>query len=321
MTLRLASTCLVLLVLGCSASSGADDPSLPAGSGGAVGAGGSGGSIGIDPPSMAGAGGVANACTNVDVLFVVDNSGSMADQQASLIASFDGFVKGMRDKLAGAQSYHIGVVTTDDYYANDPGCTAIGSLVTRTGGVGSSNQECAPFSSGRRFLDATQPDLATKFACAAKVGVGGNDDERPMRAMLNALKPEMNAPGGCNAGFSRLDSLLVVVLITDEDDVPDQCDIDGTCETYGSGGDPQAWYDEIVGYKAGLAQNIVMLSLIGRKADNACGAQVAAKHIGFNKRFGENGYIGDVCASSYDSFFTDVLPTIETACKNYEPPK
>jgi len=318
---RAISTALVLLALGCSASSGADDPRPLSGAGGAGGEVGSGGALSIDPPTGTGGGDAADACTNVDLLFVVDNSGSMADQQQSLIASFDGFVKGIRDKLAGAQSYHIGVVTTDDYYANQPGCTGIGSLVTRTGGFSSSNQDCSPFASGARFLDASQPDLADRFACAAKVGVGGNDDERPMRAMLNAVKPAMNAPGACNAGFSRLDSLLIVVLITDEDDVPDQCDSDTQCATYGSGGDPQSWYDEIVSYKGGLAQNIVVLSLIGRKAGNSCGAQVAAKHIGFNKRFGENGYIGDVCAPTYDAFFTEVLPTIETACKNYEPPK
>ncbi|MBI3202476.1 MAG: hypothetical protein HYZ29_13120 [Myxococcales bacterium] len=315
---RLLGLGWMLTELGCSATAASE--SAPGAASGDAGSG-SGGSLALGPGAGGGGGGAAATCTNVDLLFVVDNSGSMADQQQSLIASFDGFVKGIRDKLSGALSYHVGVVSTDDYGGNAPGCTQIGSLVTRTGGIQSSNQDCGPFASSARFLDATEPDLAGKFACAAKVGVGGADDERPMRAMLNALRPEMNAPGACNAGFSRLDSLLIVVLITDEDDVPDQCESETSCATYGSGGNPQSWYDEIVAHKGGVAKNIVVLSLIGRKADNACGAQVAAKHIGFANRFGDNGHIGDVCAPSYDGFFSEVLPAIETACKNYEPPK
>lgn len=320
-TLRISSLGLSLWALGCSATAAGEGTPLAGAAGAGPGSGSGGGSLVLDAGGGGGSAGAAATCTNVDLLFVVDNSGSMADQQQSLIASFDGFVKGIRDKLSGALSYHIGVVSTDDYGGNAPGCTQIGSLITRTGGIQSSNQECGPFASAARFMDATEPDLGGKFACAARVGVGGADDERPMRAMLNALRPETNAPGACNAGFSRLDSLLVVVLITDEDDVPDQCESETSCATYGSGGNPQAWYDEIVSYKGGVAKNIVMLSLIGKKADNACGAQVAAKHIGFANRFGENGHTGDVCAPSYAAFFTEALPTIATACKNYEPPK
>ena len=50
-------------------------------------------------------------------------------------------------------------------------------------------------------------------------------------------------------------------------------------------------------------------------------AEVASKLIGFANRFGDNGYKGDVCAPSYDQFFAETLPLIDTACQNYEPPK
>ncbi len=58
-----------------------------------------------------------------------------------------------------------------------------------------------------------------------------------------------------------------------------------------------------------------VLSLLGRRADNPCGAVVASRILGFTNRFGDNGYLGDVCASSYDGFFTDALPVIATACE------
>lgn len=313
-----------VLLLGCSA---ANERPLGASSGGAggsaAGSGGGTGGVSIEAGADAGDAG-ADECTNVDILFVVDNSGSMADNQLSLIQSFPGFVAAIQQRLAFAESYHVGVVTTDAYAFNQPACTAIGDLVTQTGGPKSSAATCGPFASGKRFLDQTEPDLASKFACAAQVGASGSDDERAARAMLDALSPVKNAPGGCNDGFSRLDSLLIVVLITDEDDVPDQCGGNPYsscgCETCGSGGSSSTWYDEIVSYKGGIAENIVVLSLLGQKLDNTCGAMPAAKLIGFTNKFGANGYTDDVCAASYDQFFDDVLPVIDTACQNYVPP-
>ncbi len=259
------------------------------------------------------------ACDKVDLLFVIDDSGSMADQQESLIASFDGFMRGVRQRLAGVQSYHVGVVTSEDYYANAPGCGAIGSLVTRTGGPLSSNRDCAPFASGARYLTQDEPDLAARFRCIAQVGTGGSDNERMARAMLNAVNPANNAPGRCNAGFARRDSLLVIVLVTDEDDVAEPCDTPG-CTPGGSGGAADDWLRELTSYRAGLAQNIVVLSLLGRRLDNACGAQVAARLLGFTNRFRQNGFVGDVCAARYDDFFSGALSVIETACRGYVAP-
>jgi hypothetical protein len=265
-------------------------------------------------------------CGNVDILFVIDDSASMADNQQSLIASFAGFIEGIQERLAFADSYHVGIVTTDNYGFNETGCTNIGDLVTQTGGDNSSQSVCTPFASGARYLDQNEPDLAGKFACAAHVGTYGSDDEMAARAMLNALKPAVNGPGGCNEGFSRLDSLLVIVIITDEDDVPEPygCDPDdpwnNPCDTTGSGGTPDDWYAEVLTHKANIPENIVVLTLLGQTLDNDCGAVVAAKLIGFTNRFGANGYTGDVCADSYDEFFTATLPIIDEACENFTPP-
>ena len=313
--LLVVSTFAASSVLACSATNdtrgstqGAGNSNSGAGGDGGIGFGGSGNHDA----------GTAVECPNVDVLFVIDNSGSMADQQQSLIASFGGFVKGMQDRLAGAKSYHVGIVSTDDYGGNN-GCGTIGDLITQTSGPNSSNAVCTPFAGGGRYLTEAEPNLAAKFSCTAQIGVGGNDDERPARALMNALDPTRNAPGACNAGFSRKDSLLVLVVITDEDDVPDGCD--GTiCMTYGSGGTPDDWSATVVQHKGGIAQNIVVLSLIGRKLDNPCGAVPASKMLGFTNNFGENGFIGDVCATNYDQFFLDALPIIDKACENYIPP-
>lgn len=252
-------------------------------------------------------------CRAVDVLFVIDDSASMADQQAALIGSFEGFVAGMRDRLANALDFHVGVVSTDDYRGNEMGCRGIGDLVTETGGLMSAGRACGPFPSGGRYLDDADPQLADHFACIAQLGIGGSDDERVARALLNAIDPTRP----CNAGFLREDALLVVVIITDEDDVRDGCTSDGfgeTCLSYGSGGTPDEWFAELSAIRD--PGSVVVLSLLGRRADNPCGAVVASRILGFTNRFGDNGYLGDVCASSYDEFFTESLPVIATACEN-----
>lgn len=310
--------------LACSAANaGGDGPSGAGGSGaGGSGSGATGGTgIGLD--AAAGDGAEPKECSKVDVLFVVDDSASMADQQQSLIASFGGFVTAMQTQLANADSYHVGVVTTDAYGYNTPGCTQIGDLVRRTGGPQSSAMDCG-LPAGRAYLDGADADLAAKFACIAQVGTGGADDERAAAALLGAADPARNAPGACNDGFLRPDSLLVVVIVTDEDDVPDGCDGDPgdpstTCMTYGSGGTPDDWKAELVQKRSGRPENIVVLSLLGRKLDNPCGAQVASKLLGFANRFGDNGFVGDVCAASYDGFFADALPVIDEACAQWVP--
>jgi len=251
-------------------------------------------------------------CRAVDVLFVIDDSGSMADQQASLIASFDGFVAGMREELGGAPSLHVGVVTTDAYRDNEAGCREIGDLVTETGSIGGSNRACGPFVSGGRYL-TQDDDLSTDFACVAQVGTGGDDDERAARAVLNAIDPSRP----CNAGFIREDALLVVVIITDEDDVRDGCSDDGfgeRCESYGSGGRGDEWLAELSTIRD--PESVVMMTLLGERLDNSCGAVVAARLLGFARRFGESGHVGDVCAESYDEFFREALPIIGEACVN-----
>jgi hypothetical protein len=268
----------------------------------------------------------ADECTNVDILFVIDNSGSMADQQESLLASFEGFVQGIQQNLAYAESYHVGVVSSDNYYSNAPGCTDLGDLVTQTGGVESSMCVGTPFTSGHNYMDQTEIDLTAKFKCVAELGAGGSDDEKVAASVIGALAPANNAPGACNDGFSRLDSLLIIVIITDEDDVaePYMCDPDdpfgpNPCTTTGSGGEPQEWYDTVIAYKANVPENVVVLSLLGQDIDNTCGAVVASKLIGFTNRFGDNGVTGDVCAASFDEFFAEVLPVVDQACENYVP--
>lgn len=159
----------------------------------------------------------AKPCVKVDLLFVIDNSGSMKDEQAQLIASFPVFVQEIQQQLADAESLHIGVVTTDEYAFNEAPCSGVlGGLVTETGGKDSSAAICGPYAGGRFMTE--QDDLPQRFACAGQVGTDGDGNERPIDAALYALGPGLAAKGACNDGFARDDALLVLVLITDEEE-------------------------------------------------------------------------------------------------------
>ncbi|MBK7829145.1 hypothetical protein [Nannocystis sp.] len=266
-------------------------------------------------------------CTKVDLLFVIDDSGSMLDEQQTLVQSFPEFVAAMQAQLADAESYHVGVVTSDAYPFNEAQCVLDGALVTQTAGEGASNKSCLPFTSGKRWMDETE-DLASKFACAGQVGTSGDGDERPMYTMLRAVNPELGAPGACNDGFIREDALLVVVVITDEEDDHELMAC-GLPAQPGSAGEPMDWYNGLVFAKGGVETNVVVLSLVGPvnpqcPALDKCngginGAETASRIVQFAEMF-TYGSIGQICAQSYKQFFADAISVIDSACENFMPP-
>jgi hypothetical protein len=132
---------------------------------------------------------------SADVLWVVDNSGSMSDNQRDLANNFPDF---MDYFLGSGLDYHIGVVTTDMEKAK-----FTGKLVEST--------------SGERFITVDTNDPMTTFASMAQVGVTGSGNEQGRAAVYEALEVLKNS---YNAGFLRDDeeSGIHVIAISDEDD-------------------------------------------------------------------------------------------------------
>ncbi len=170
---------------------------------------------------------------NVDILFVVDDSPSMADKQANLAANFPNFTDELSKIEGGLPSVHIGVVTSDmgTKGANSPtpgpgigtigmgGCSGLGKDGNlRTGGAPIQNG--APFLSNE--IDATTGarmpnytgNLSDAFTQMAKAGDGGCGFEQHLEAMKQALV----STNAANKGFLRDDAYLAVVIIADEDD-------------------------------------------------------------------------------------------------------
>lgn len=289
-------------------------------------------------------GGNMAGCDKVDFLFVIDNSGSMSDEQLNLIASFPQFIQTIQDTLDEAQDYHLMVIDSDAWvYAQCPllcgfgtclvnpefecGVTEplecediLGAGVTHPRGAQSSNADC-DFSTGARYMDTTEPDLGATFECAARVGTGSTDDpEKPMEAMVAAVTP--NTPAwACNDGFLRDDAILVVTFITDEDDDPSD----------GSGGTVDGWRQALISAKGGDPNAVVVLGLFGDgdqpgsicppfNPDAASGAEPSPRLREFVTSWGDRGIPGSVCAASYQSFFQDAVAVIDTTCDEFIPP-
>jgi len=163
----------------------------------------------------------------VDILFVVDNSGSMGGEQATLAESFASFIQVLEEQQVGA-NYRIGITTTDGTgNLRATSCLsrleefqfswAFGDLDERQRGC---LDNCATQS-----LSLTPPwvekeagstnlppgiDMATALQCIGPQGINGPGFEYPLESMRSALTREH--------GFVRDDALLAVIFVTDEAD-------------------------------------------------------------------------------------------------------
>ncbi|HEY5934170.1 MAG TPA: hypothetical protein VIU61_06045 [Kofleriaceae bacterium] len=165
---------------------------------------------------------------NLDLLFVIDNSGSMAAHQAALAESFPR----MMDKLAELDgrlpNLHIGVVTSDmgTSATTTPPYAPIGQVgvdyCASYGDDGALQHANAPELAGMFISDVADAsggrirnytgDLRDVFSKIALVGSAGCGIEQHLSAMRRALENE------ANAGFVRPDANLAVVIIANEDD-------------------------------------------------------------------------------------------------------
>ncbi|HMV66803.1 MAG TPA: hypothetical protein PKA64_08135 [Myxococcota bacterium] len=125
----------------------------------------------------------------VDILWVIDNSGSMSEEQKKLKDNFGEFIKFFVDS---GLDWHIGIVSTDT--DADRG---------RLQGAG-----------GTRFMTPDTPNPIDTFRQMATLGTNGSSDERGRRAAHMALTdPNLS---GYNAGFYRDNASLHLIVISDE---------------------------------------------------------------------------------------------------------
>jgi hypothetical protein len=260
---------------------------------------------------------------------VVDNSGSMGDEQQNLANSFPGFINSIQNNVM-AKDYHLMVIDTDAGNSFLQQCFALCAFFPTCEGYACNNlpkaegcdaqlgtglikdpkDKACGVAGNKRYMVDGQPNLSQTFQCLAKVGTDGDGSERPMEAMISAVST-LNVPGQCNDGFLRKDALLVVTFITDEED-------EGK-----SNGSPLGWNAGLVAAKQGAEKNIVVLGLIGDsdQPNPVCtdGAQPSPRLRTFAESF-TYGSWGSICSPDYTPFFDAAVSVIDTACQEFEPP-
>jgi hypothetical protein len=168
---------------------------------------------------------------NIDILFVIDDSVSMADKQANLASNFPDFINVLNTIPGGLPDVHIGIVTSDvgskgtqDAAPGPTIGTAGSGGCAGTGKSGNLQIYGAPVTSpfisdiasttaGARIRNYTGTLDAVFGQMAKGAGAQGCGFEQHLEAMKRALN---NNPA--NAGFLRPDAYLAVIFIADEDD-------------------------------------------------------------------------------------------------------
>jgi hypothetical protein len=186
----------------------------------------------------------------LDLLFVVDDSSSMREEQAALRREFPRLIRKLvsgdhdadgKREHAAFTSLHIGVVSSD-MGADDRirGCEDLGDDgVLRSAANLAHDTGLSCEGSYPSFLEYSGPasaldPLAREFACIAALGTNGCGFEQHLESALKALwpasRPELSFLGDGpvvtsgrgdrdNAGFLRGSaSTLAVLVVADEDD-------------------------------------------------------------------------------------------------------
>lgn len=207
-----------------------------------------------------------------DVLFVVDDSGSMREEQEELAANLGQFI----DALVNAPvrlDIRIGVTNTSlhGYPPNDQTTYGSGPSAGKpypAGTIVAIEQDPQGLGTAGKFVFdpagsttfggarilSSGPNLSRDFKANVLQGIWGAGKEQPLEAMRLAL--EKSVIGDVNSGFQRAGARLAVVVLTDEDDCSSDVGAvadDGDCDTLP---DQRTPLDEYVSYLASTRFNL-----------------------------------------------------------------
>lgn len=221
----------------------------------------------------------------VDILFVVDSSPSMADEQQLIADGFESFIGTLEESNA---DFQLGVIDMDMDLDNSRRAMLIGNPPYLT----------------------PEDDYITAFKARVKVGVDGSDKEKGLSAAYAAVTEPLAS--GQNGGFVREDANLVLIFVSDEEDCSDADALAG------EGG--SACYDQrqllisvkqfiqdFSELKSGEAR-VVASAIVGPKANQQEGCQ---QEVWPGNRYRSmagtmGGIVGNICNPDYSGIMEDL---------------
>jgi hypothetical protein len=161
-----------------------------------------------------------NPVRDIDILFLIDDSPSMADKQANLRKNFPVFMTELKKIPGGLPNVHVAVVTSD--LGAGPTTLNAQCYVGGKKGVFRAGSNCQ-VDAGANFLVSLnngtmnnfQGRIEDVFSCVANAGDAGCGFEHSLQAVRVALYEQFTPQ---NKNFLRRDAFLGIILLTDEDD-------------------------------------------------------------------------------------------------------
>jgi len=227
------------------------------------------------------------AASRVDVLWVVDDSGSMAPRQEALARSFQSFIELFS---RGKIDFRIAITTTDIF------------------------KVAGAFKGTPKILTPTTPSLATAFANNIRVGITGSPYEAGLQAAQLALEkqaatnqPKLDAIASCKAAcsragdpplcaetcltsnpidFMRPDAYLYLIFVSDEEDESSQ--------------DVRYYWRSFETAKGiGNDGTVTTAAIMGDVPTNGCGATPGARYKALSDLTG--GEVGSICETNFSA--------------------
>lgn len=226
------------------------------------------------------------AASKIDVLWVVDNSGSMLPRQQNLARNFSSFIDVFRKNSV---DFRIAVTTTD-IFAKPKGALRGNPAI----------------------LTPTTPNLVQAFQNNINVGADGSPYEAGLEAAVNALdargevnKPELEKLQSCkdacatdakpfdcidrchdasNIQFLRPDAFLYIIFVTDEEDQ--------------SAADVRYFWRRFeTANGVGNDGTVTTAAIIGDYPSNGCGAIPGERYLRLTELTG--GELGSICDNEF----------------------
>ncbi len=291
----------------------------------------------------------------IDILWMVDTSGSMANHQTNLATNFSAFITDFVDK---GYDYNMVVASTDawvrEYNYNAGSCGSNPNPSQSPNTIYKSSADCAntlaTFGDLTKFRDGDiyglangtpgvrsgnylisslmlPQDIITTFAKNIKVGIRGDGSERgfqSLRAVLRRNSDGSVAYGGEThtqlANFRRSDAFFAVIIVSDEEDFSRK----QNNSTYTN---IQNYTDEFVGFMDGYTGGVegnrkYNVSSIVIEDINNCpyglnpSASQGDKYISVANA--TNGVVGSICSTDFSDQLNEVASKIVTLSTRFQ---
>ena len=254
----------------------------------------------------------ASSCSKMDILFVIDDSGSMGEEQDNLAQNFPQFIQVLENRNL---DYRVGVTTTGRTYTYTD---FLGLPSSQSGDDGELLQRC---DMSQRWVSPTDPNPAQTFACAAQVGTGGPVDEMPLAVIKAAFTEQISS--GTNAGFLRDDALLAIVVLTDEDDCSYEQSVslgflEFLCE---NDMEPVSTYVDVLDSVKEERGRWATAVIAGpNDCSSPFGSAAEATRLkDFVSQTGDNAIFSSICEGDLTIGLQQALDTFEEACNSFPP--